>query len=291
MIDLASEYTSTPTANNATYQLYNPFEQRQDIIRIDWQATGNQRVHGRYLHDEYDLLDPYGVFSGAALPTVPTNRSRPGTSYQVGHTWVVRPTLVNEARISAAWNGQRINPQGDTWLRDTYGYQFPELYPGGFITDGIPSVSVSGFAALTSPSFALLSPTTDITFQDTLTYTRSTHSIRTGFAVSRNRKDQNGRAAYLGNVAFNPSGQPEQHEQRARGRAARQLPDLQRGVGRPGRVLPLHVVPGVRVGHVAVALEPEPGARSALRVFDADLRAGQQPRQFRSRRSTIRRRP
>ena len=78
MIDLASEYTSTPTANNATYQLYNPFEQRQDIIRIDWQATGNQRVHGRYLHDEYDLLDPYGVFSGAALPTVPTNRSRPG---------------------------------------------------------------------------------------------------------------------------------------------------------------------------------------------------------------------
>ena len=208
MIDLASEYASTPTANNATYQLYNPFEQRQDILRIDWQATGNQRVHGRYLHDEYDLLDPYGVFSNAALPTVPTNRSRPGTSYQIGHTWVVRPTLVNEARISAAWNGQRINPQGDTWLRDTYGYQFPELYPGGFITDGIPSVSVSGFAALTSPSFALLSPTTDITFQDTLTYSRSTHSIRAGFAVSRNRKDQNGRAAYLGNVAFNPSGNP-----------------------------------------------------------------------------------
>jgi len=208
MIDLASEYTSTPTANNATYQLYNPFEQRQDIIRLDWQASANQRIHGRYLHDEYDLLDPYGVFSGAALPTVPTNRSRPGSSYQVGHTWVVRPNMVNEARISAAWNGQRINPQGDTWLRDTYGYQFPELYTGGFITGGIPSVSVSGFAGLTSPSFALLSPTTDITFQDTLTYSRSSHSIRTGFALSRNRKDQNGRAAYLGNTAFNPSGNP-----------------------------------------------------------------------------------
>jgi Carboxypeptidase regulatory-like domain/TonB-dependent Receptor Plug Domain len=208
MIDLAAEYTNTPTANNATFQQYNPFEQRQDIIRIDWQATGSQRVHGRYLHDEYDLLDPYGVFSGAPLPTVPTNRSRPGTGYQVGHTWVVRSNLVNEARINAAWNGQRINPEGDTWQRATYGYQFPELFAGGFIDGGIPNVSVTGFPNLVGPSFALLSPTTDITFQDTLTYTRSRHSIRTGVAISRNRKDQNGRAAYLGAASFSTSGNP-----------------------------------------------------------------------------------
>jgi hypothetical protein len=208
MIELASNYTDTPTANNATFQLYNPFEQRQDIIRLDWQATEKQRIHGRYLHDEYDLLDPYGVFSGAPLPTVPTNRSRPGTSYQIGHTYVVGANLINEAKISAAWNGQRINPQGDTWQRDTYGYQFEELFEGGFIVDGIPTVRVTGFPNLVSPSFALLSPTTDITFQDTLTYTRGQHSLRTGIAISRNRKDQNGRAAYLGDVSFNPSGNP-----------------------------------------------------------------------------------
>jgi carboxypeptidase family protein len=179
MIDLAAEYTNTPTANNATFQQYNPFEQRQDIIRVDWQATANQRLHGRYLHDEYDLLDPYGVFSGAPLPTVPTNRSRPGTSYQVGHTWVVRANLVNEARINAAWNGQRINPEGDTWQRATYAYQFPELFAGGFITGGIPTVRVTNFPNLIGPSFALLSPTTDITFQNTLTYTRQAlHPLR-----------------------------------------------------------------------------------------------------------------
>ena len=208
MIDLAAEYTNTPTANNATFQQYNPFEQRQDIIRIDWQATGSQRVHARYLHDEYDLLDPYGVFSGAPLPTVPTNRSRPGTSYQVGHTWVVRSNLVNEARINAGWNGQRINPEGDTWQRATYGYQFPELFEGGFIDGGIPNVNVTGFPNLVGPSFALLSPTTDITFQDTLTYTRGRHSLRTGVAISRNRKDQNGRAAYLGAATFSVAGNP-----------------------------------------------------------------------------------
>jgi hypothetical protein len=208
MIGLAAQYTDSATANNATFQQYNPFEQRQDIIRLDWQATDKQRVHGRYLHDEYDLLDPFGVFSGAPLPTVPTNRSRPGTSYQVGHTYVISTNLIHEAKISAAWNGQRINPVGDTWRRDTYGFAFPEIYAGGFIDGGIPNVNVSGFPNIVGPSFALLSPTTDITAQNTLTMVRGAHSVRSGFALSRNRKDQNGRAAYLGAATFNASGNP-----------------------------------------------------------------------------------
>ena len=283
MIDLASEYTNTPTANNATYQIYNPFEQRQDIIRIDWQATGNQRIHGRYLHDEYDLLDPYGVFSGAPLPTVPTNRSRPGTSYQVGHTWVVRSNLVNEARVSAAWNGQRINPEGDTWQRATYGYQFPELFAGGFINDGIPTVRVSGFPNLIGPSFALLSPTTDITVQDTLTYTRGLHSVRSGFAVSRNRKDQNGRAAYLGDVSFNPSGNPNS--------TSNALADALLGNFRTYNEASADPVGFFRFTAYQAFVSDTWRVRSnlsvevglALRVRAADIRAGQQPRQLRSR--------
>ena len=205
----AVEYADTPTANNATYQLYNPFESRQDIVRIDFQATANQRIHGRYLHDEYNLIEPYGTFSGAALPTVPTDRSRPGTSYQVGHTYVISPTLINEAKVGAAWNGQRIKPQGDFWLRDTFGFAYPELFDTpGFVDGGIANIQVTGFAQIHGPSFALLSPTTDITVQDTLTWVRGAHSVRSGFAVSRNRKDQNGRGNYFGSIAFNPAGNP-----------------------------------------------------------------------------------
>ena len=67
---------------------------------------------------------------------------------------------------------------------------------------------MTGFPNLVGPSFALLSPTTDITFQDTLTYTRGRHSLRSGVAISRNRKDQNGRAAYLGAPSFSVAGNP-----------------------------------------------------------------------------------
>src|SRR5690606_5396234 len=92
----AALFTNEAGANNATYVEPNPFEQRQDIVRIDWQATEKQRIYGRYIHDEYNLIEPYGTFSGAPLPTVPTDRSRPGTSYQVGHTYVVSENLINE---------------------------------------------------------------------------------------------------------------------------------------------------------------------------------------------------
>lgn len=209
MAGKAASFTDTPTANNATYVEYNPFDSRQDIIRLDWQATDKQRVYGRYIHDEYNLIEPYGTFSGAPLPTVPTDRSRPGTSYQVGHTYVLNTNVINEAKVGASWNGQRIKPQGTFWLRDTFGFGFPEIYDEpGFVAGGIPNIEVAGFARLQGPSFALLSPTTDITVQDTLTWIRGNHSLRSGVAISRNRKDQNGRANYFGQVAFNPSGNP-----------------------------------------------------------------------------------
>jgi hypothetical protein len=101
--------------------------------------SANQRIHGRYLHDEHNSSTVRHVL-GAALPTVPTDRSRPGTSYQVGHTYVISPTLINEAKVGAAWNGQRIKPQGDFWLRDTFGFAYPELFDTpGFVDGGIPT--------------------------------------------------------------------------------------------------------------------------------------------------------
>ncbi|MGI8672368.1 MAG: carboxypeptidase regulatory-like domain-containing protein [Luteitalea sp.] len=205
----ASSFTDTPTANNSTFVEYNPFESRQDIVRLDFQATDKQRVYGRYIHDEYNLIEPFGTFSGAPLPTVPTDRSRPGSSYQIGHTYVLSTNVINEAKVGASWNGQRIKPQGNFWLRDTFGFGYPEIFDEpGFVAGGIPNIEVAGFARLQGPSFALLSPTTDITVQDTLTWIRGNHSIRSGVALSRNRKDQNGRANYFGQVIFNPSGNP-----------------------------------------------------------------------------------
>jgi len=211
MIARAAEYNNTPTANNATYQLDFPFDWRQEIIRVDFRANDNHSFYLRYLHDDYDLVEPRGTFINAPLPTISTRRIRPGFGYQLSHSWIMGDSLVHEVKLNVSGNGQRIPPEGDAWRRDTYGFQFPQVFSGGPYDEGIPNVTfggTGGVANLIGPSQSLLSPTTDIAAQNTLTWIRRAHTVRTGFLLTRNRKDQNGRFNYTGAVNFNPSGNP-----------------------------------------------------------------------------------
>jgi hypothetical protein len=208
-IDLAARYVDQPVGNNTTYQPENPFDYRQDILRIDYRATRSHSVYLRYLHDKYDLIEPFGTFINSNIPTVPTNRLRPGNSYQLSHTWVASRNLVAESKINASWNGQRIPPVGEDWKRETFGYAFPQLFEGGgAFGNSIPNVDVSGFANFRGANASLLSPTTDIAAQHTLTYLKGSHSFKGGAKYIRNRKDQNGRSVYTGQLNFSTGGNP-----------------------------------------------------------------------------------
>jgi len=206
MIDRALQFSDTPTANNTTYQLDFPYKSREDIVRGDYRINNSQRLYLRYIHDMYDLIEPRGTFINADLPTISTNRRRPAYSYQLGHSWVVQRNLINDAKFNTSWNSQRIPPAGDAWRRDTYGFQFPQVYDKGQYDEGIPDVSITNYPTLTGPSQSLLSPTTDLTFTDTLTWLKNRHSMRFGAIVTRNRKDQNGRLAHTGAAAFSTAG-------------------------------------------------------------------------------------
>jgi len=206
MEKLAVAYSDTPTGNNATFQQPNPFNYREDNIRLDYRFNDKHSIYGRYLHDHYDLIDPYGTFITSQLPTIPTNRLRPGSSYQVSHTWLISPTKINEAKINVSYNGQRIPPVGEFWKRETYNFTYPQLFSGGRFDNGIPNTTITGFASFNGPSGSLLSPTTDITPSDNFTLIHGKHSIKMGLIVVRNRKDQNGRSGYTGNVSFSTGG-------------------------------------------------------------------------------------
>jgi hypothetical protein len=212
MIGLAASYTDAPIANNTTFQLDFPFDWRQDLLRIDYRRSRAHSFYLRYLHDKYDLVEPRGTFIGAAMPTIPTNRVRPGYGVQLAHTWIVRDNLFNDFKATASWNGQRIPPAGDNWMRQTYGFQFPQVFNRGrYDADGIPRISFSGTGApaqIVGPSQSLLSPTTDFTFTNNLTWIKNAHTLRSGILVTRNRKDQNGRNQHTGDVSFNPTGNP-----------------------------------------------------------------------------------
>jgi Carboxypeptidase regulatory-like domain len=204
----AEAFNNSPVPNNLTLAPANPLNFREDIVRLDYSISEKNSLYGRWIQDYNQLVDPFGTFSSSNLPTTPTLRMRPGESFLIAETWLPSPTIVNEARANASWASQHIPPYGDTWERSTYGFQYPRLYSGGEYGNGIPMVSITNFANFQGPNFALMSPTTDMQFSDTLSITRSNHLIKAGAVVIRDRVDQNGRPFYTGNVSFNTSGNP-----------------------------------------------------------------------------------
>jgi hypothetical protein len=205
MIKQAAAYSSTPTSNNATFQVLNPFNWRQDIARIDYNINDKNTIYFRWIHDNYDLVDPFGTFNSSQLPNTPTARNRPGYGPQLSDLWTVSPHVINEAKINSSWNGQRTPMVGDAWKRGTYSFQFPLIYGGnGLYPDGIPNVTVNSFASYNGAAYVyLMSPTTDIAISDNVTWMHGLHTVKGGVMIVRNRKDQNGRALYDGSVAFN----------------------------------------------------------------------------------------
>jgi hypothetical protein len=215
MEQMASSYDDRPVANNSIFQADNPFDWRQDIVRLDYLASPSHRLSLRIIHDNYNLVDPFGTFisstsNNGSLPTIPTNRKRPGRNYQVSHNWTIGSTLVNELKANASWNGQRIPPQGDLWKRETYGFQFPQLFNNNDrFENSIPDISlISGYSTIFGAAQSLISPTTDIQFSDHLTWLKGAHNLKVGGLVVRNRKDQNGRSRYAGPVEFSSGGNP-----------------------------------------------------------------------------------
>jgi len=218
MIQVASTFNNATKQRNALFQPPAPENWREDIVRIDYQLSNAHSIYGLYIHDYLNSIDPFGTFApGGSLPSTPTDRTRPGYGIQLADVWIITPRLINEAKFNASWNGQRIPPVGDLWKRSTYGFQFtPPLGFVGRFPDGIPRVTFTGIGnafptaaptSFTGPFFALLSPQTDISPSDNLTWTLGSHTLKFGVMYARNRKDQNSRPdSYNGNINFQVAG-------------------------------------------------------------------------------------
>jgi hypothetical protein len=205
----AQSFRDAAVSNNITLAPNNPFDFREDLVRLDYTINEKHTLYGRWIHDYNQLIDPFGTFANSGiLPTTPTLRMRPGQSFLIAETWLPSPHIVNEARANASWASQHIPPYGNEWQRGTYGFQYPQLYSGGQYDNGIPYTQITNFAGFQGPNFALMSPSTDIQLSDTVSLTVGNHLVKAGAVFIRDRVDQNGRPYYTGNVSFNASNNP-----------------------------------------------------------------------------------
>ena len=151
-----------------------------------------------------------------------------------------------------------------------------------------PTPPSPGYASFFGAARSLLSPTTDISFTDTLTLAQGRpHAEGRRPGHPQPQGPERPLALRGQRSTSTPAGNPNIDGQRLRRRAARQLPHATREAQTdPRRLLPL--LPGRRLRHrqLARAAQPQRRGRHALPVAPADLHAGEQHGELRSRRST-----
>ena len=196
------------TGYNYSSQLSSKLPRREDLLRLDYNLSQNVRVFGHWIGNVFPQILPYGSFVLGPKPAVTTiTDTRPGHSIAGGVTWVINPTMTNEANWGFTKNKIDIFEVGDKLRRKSSGVNLPLLYPDAVQDDYIPQALFNGSHLTNSPTFVsndapFHNYNTSIDISDNLTKIWHAHTIKTGLFMQRSRKDQTSFADNNGNYNF-----------------------------------------------------------------------------------------
>jgi hypothetical protein len=197
---------------NYSSQVAADQDRREDILRVDWQASNAWRVYGRYFHNTNNAgagLGPYGSFVlGGNLPLTTISDIRPVYNYSFSATGVITPTLFFEGTFGTGHNQINIIDNDGTWTRSGLGLSgLPLLYPSAVQSDFPPQIALGGRYG-TSPNLGTNNApfynfNTTFDFLGNLTKVWGRHTSKAGLYAQRSRKDQSGFGNNNGNINFN----------------------------------------------------------------------------------------
>jgi len=198
---LSSSYypqaTGTGLINNYSYATRSSLDGDQGDVKIDWNISDKDRFYGRYSESRYD--NP-GINS---LPLVYNSFSTtPTHTGVIDWTRTVSPSLVNEARfgVNYVFNDNGASSNGVNGFAQTVGIP-------GVPSNFLPSLNFqSGFAATIGNSdIHQLFADAVIHYEDTVIYTKGSHTMHMGFQAFRYRIDTfySGNNGEAGTINFN----------------------------------------------------------------------------------------
>ncbi len=173
---------------------------REDVLRIDWNASDKIRISGHYIdtHDDNSnpstaTVGPANIFFNWPLTQLTTQYRPKNVSLNVISS--ISPSLLNETTFgySTAWT----NVTGSTtaFARKTYGVTLPLIFPNTDQSNIIPSLTFGSLPNQTLPTFSGLTslpnliPNPVYTLSTAFTKNYSGHNIKAGLAYLHSRFD------------------------------------------------------------------------------------------------------
>jgi len=145
---------------NYGFQQSGNDDRREDVLRIDWNASDKIRVSGHYIDTHDDSVSPYPISTSSPanilynwpLTTVTTQYRPKNVSLNVVSS--ISPSLLNETTFgySTAWTN--VTSPGATVARSTYGVTLPLIFPNTDQSSSIPGITFGSLPNQTLPSFS-----------------------------------------------------------------------------------------------------------------------------------------
>lgn len=160
---------------------------REDMFRIDHQFNDNFRLYGRYTQDTAQIINPYGGSGYTGVYTkIPgigtTNADRPGKSFALNSTQIIRPNLVNQVNANFSRRIFDMYPTSEKGTKDYLGVDIPEVYPEND-RNTLPVISLSNYAGINVARRGHKELFT-LEAADNLTWVKGHHVIKTGVYYS-----------------------------------------------------------------------------------------------------------
>lgn len=173
----------------------NIFNYREENARIDHSFSSRFNIFARYLDDSIPTQEPAGLFTGLGVPGVATTSTNaPGRNFAAHATYVLSPTLVNDAGYAFSWGAVLSDPTG--LLNST---KSPDINPTLVYNTGVkrvPDIDLCTFTAVAcGQGLTGFGPYRDYNRNhnlfDNLTWVRGHHSLKFGASYNYYTKDEN----------------------------------------------------------------------------------------------------
>jgi hypothetical protein len=179
---------------------------RQEVARVDYDATANWRVTGRYTHDNSYTREPGGLFFNTAIPNVATTDTNvPGQVAAAVLRGVLGPTKLNEFQFQFSSN--TISDTNPDFARNTiseYGINIPDIFQGN-AGGYIPFVTVTGMSQVGANQLYNIQYR-NYSLTDSFSWQKNTHALKFGGLATWEQKNENAANQTQGNFTFSAGG-------------------------------------------------------------------------------------
>jgi len=196
---------------NFTSQNPNESPRREDLLRLDFQATDRWRFTGRYMKTKEEILQAYGTTwagNGSDHLPMPVLFLHPGSNYMLSATGILNTSTSLEVSVGRANNSLDYALQSEDLFRGPAGLSaMPLLFPDAVQADYIPDFRFrggrtgnAGFYQTDRGPFTNVNTTYDALAN--LTKVWGSHSAKFGVYFQSSYKPQSIFASFNSQISF-----------------------------------------------------------------------------------------